>query len=53
MILLLCICFAGAAAMSGCGHGNHDAPAGTYIIPINLTSPGAASQSLNVTVMVQ
>ena len=37
MILLLCICFAGAAAMSGCGHGNHDAPAGTYIIPINLT----------------
>jgi hypothetical protein len=52
MIPLLCICIAGAAAMSGCG-GNHDAPAGTYSIPINITSTGAVSQTLNLTVMVQ
>jgi hypothetical protein len=53
MLGLLCICFAGVAEMSGCGRGDHEAPDGTYSIPVNLTSPGAATQSLNVTVMVQ
>jgi hypothetical protein len=53
MLALLCICFAGVAEMSGCGRGDHEAPDGTYSIPINITSPGAASQTLKVTVMVQ
>jgi subtilase family serine protease len=53
MLALLCIGFAGVSAIGGCGRSAHEAPDGSYTVPINLTSPGAASQSINVVVMVQ
>jgi hypothetical protein len=53
MLAMLCLCFAGAAAMSGCGHGDHQAPDGNYSVPVNLTAQGAASQTVTVTVMIQ
>ncbi len=53
MLCLLCAWFAGAAAMSACGGGRHEAPDGTYNIPIILTSPGLTTQTVNVIVMVQ
>jgi Bacterial Ig-like domain (group 3) len=43
----------GVAFMSGCGDGDHQAPAGNYTIPVNLTSTSAASQTINVVVMVE
>ncbi len=51
MLAVLCIGF--AATMSGCGRGDHQAPDGYYTVPINLTSPGAASQAVTVAVTVQ
>jgi subtilase family serine protease len=53
MLTLLCIAFAGVAAMSGCGRSAHEAPDGSYTVPISLTSPGVASQTINVAVTVQ
>ena len=52
MLAMLCIGF--AVAMSGCGgRGDHQAPDGNYSVPINLTSPGAASQTVTVAVAVK
>lgn len=51
-VAMLCIGF--AAAMNGCGgRGDHQAPDGNYSVPVNLTSPGAASQTVTVAVAVQ
>ncbi len=52
MLAMLCIGF--AVAMSGCGgRGDHQAPDGNYSVPINVTSPGAASQTVTVAVAVK
>ena len=52
--LFLCC---GAAAVilgiSACGRGDHEAPAGTYIVPILLQSQSLPSQTLNVTVVIK
>ena len=53
MLVLLCAVLAGVAAMSGCGQPDHEAPDGVYNIPINLTSTGGASQTVQVVVTVQ
>jgi hypothetical protein len=52
-LCFLCLLFAGIAAMSACGRGDHEAPDGTYNVPIIVTSPGLTTQTVNVTVMVQ
>jgi Pro-kumamolisin, activation domain/Bacterial Ig-like domain (group 3)/Putative Ig domain len=52
-LCLFCTWFAGIAAMSACGRGDHEAPDGTYNVPIILSSTGLTSQTINVTVMVQ
>jgi subtilase family serine protease len=52
-LCLVCSWFAGVAAMSACGRGDHEAPDGSYSVPIILTSPGLTSQTVNVTVIVQ
>jgi trimeric autotransporter adhesin len=53
MLALVIICSGGAAWLSGCGNGDHQAPAGNYTIPVNLTSTSAASQAINIMVTVQ
>ena len=54
MLAWVCICAAVVAAMSGCGgRGDHEAPIGNYSVPINLTSTGAASQTITLPVVVQ
>jgi subtilase family serine protease len=53
MLGLLCFGFAGFTAMSGCGRGDHEAPVGSYTVPVNLTAPGATSQTVSVAVTVQ
>jgi hypothetical protein len=52
-LAFFCICFAFIAAIGGCGgRGDHDAPLGDYNIPVVVSSPGAASQTVNVAVTV-
>jgi hypothetical protein len=53
MLALFFIGSGGATWLSGCGNGGHQAPAGNYTIPVNLTSASAASQTINVVVMVE
>jgi hypothetical protein len=54
MLARVCVCLAVIAAMSGCGgRGDHEAPIGNYTVPINVTSPGAASQMITIAVVVQ
>jgi hypothetical protein len=54
MLAGVCFCVAAVAAMSGCGgRGDHEAPIGNYSVPINLTSQGAASQTITIPVVVQ
>jgi hypothetical protein len=53
MLCLLCAWLGGIAVMSACGGGRHEAPDGTYSVPIVLQSPGLASRAINVTVIVQ
>ena len=49
MLAWVCVCAAVVAAMSGCGgRGDHEAPIGNYSVPINVTSPGAASQTITL-----
>jgi subtilase family serine protease len=49
---LFCVCFAFIAAMSGCGRGDHDAPLGNYSVPVTVSSPGVASQTVTVAVAI-
>jgi hypothetical protein len=51
-LTLFCVCFAFIAAMSGCGRGDHDAPLGNYSVPVVVSSPGVASQTVTVAVTV-
>ena len=54
MLALVCICATVIAAMNGCGgRGDHEAPIGNYTVPINVTSMGAASQTITLPVVVQ
>jgi hypothetical protein len=54
MLARVCVCLAVIAAMSGCGgRGDHEAPIGNYTVPINVTSPGVASQTITMPVVVQ
>jgi hypothetical protein len=38
--------------MSGCGRGDHDAPLGNYSVPVTVSSPGVASQTVTVAVAI-
>jgi hypothetical protein len=49
---LFCLCLACIAAMGGCGRGDHDAPLGNYTVPVIVSSPGVASQTVTVAVTV-
>jgi subtilase family serine protease len=51
-LALFCVCFAFIAAMSGCGRGDHDAPLGNYSVPVTVSSPGVASQTVTVAVAI-
>jgi subtilase family serine protease len=51
-LALFCVCFACIAAMSGCGRGDHDAPLGNYSVPVTVSSPGVASQTVTVAVAI-
>jgi hypothetical protein len=53
LLTLICIWFGGVVWWSGCGRDDHEAPLGSYNVPVNLTSQGAASQTVNVVVVVQ
>jgi len=53
MLCLFCICFAGLTLMSACGRGDHEAPAGSYTVPIILQSAGLANQTINVPVTIE
>lgn len=53
LLVLLFIWSGGVGMLGGCGNGDHQAPDGKYTIPVNLTSSSAASQTLNVVVMVE
>lgn len=52
MAVLLGIGLAAAGAAVGCGQPDHQAPAAVYNIPITVSSPGAVSQTVTVTVNV-
>jgi subtilase family serine protease len=46
------VCCVGFAVMSGCGRGDHQAPLGSYSVPVIVSSQGAASQTVTVAVTV-
>jgi hypothetical protein len=47
------VLFIWSISLSGCGNRDHQAPDGNYTIPVNLTSTSAASQTINIVVMVE
>lgn len=51
-VALLGVSLLVAGAAFGCGQPDRQAPAAVYNIPITLSSPGAASQTVSVTVNV-
>ena len=53
LLTLICLWLGGVLLWSGCGRGHHEAPRGNYTVPVNLTAQGAASQTVNVVVVVQ
>jgi hypothetical protein len=52
-LTFFCAWFACIVAISGCGgRGDHDAPLGNYSVPVVVSSPGVASQTVTVAVVV-
>ena len=51
-LVLLCCSTVVILLVGGCGRGDHEAPEGTYTVPILLQAQGLASQTINLTVVV-